>query len=87
MANKAQKAVVKFNDNAFVQQLISLLMNSGQVKVDTLGIFEIKTVKAREGYSIKDGSRIIIPEHKKVAFRPTAQFKLKAQEYKEDDNK
>ena len=60
-------------------------MKAGQVKIVGLGIFEIKKVAAREGYSVADKSRIIIKEHNKLAFRPTIKLKEKIQKYEQGD--
>lgn len=79
--NKKQKAILKFSDDAFVKQLSDLLRRAGKVKVQGLGIFEIREVAPREGYSIHDGKRIIIDGHKKIAFRPTKSLKEEIQEY------
>ena len=66
-----------------VEQLTKFLMVSGKVKVAGLGIFEIRSVKERKGYGIgTDGSKpIIIPAHKKIAFRPTKKIKELIQTY------
>jgi DNA-binding protein HU-beta len=85
MSNKRQKVILKFKDDAFVNQLASLLMKAGKVKVAGLGIFEIKEVSEREGYSIADGSRITIPAHKKLGFRPAKQLKDVIQDHEKDN--
>jgi nucleoid DNA-binding protein len=82
--NKKQKVVLKFKDDSFVNQLMSLLMRTGKVKIVGLGIFEIKKIAEREGYSVNDGKRIIIPAHSKIAFRPTKKLKDSIQEYEGD---
>ena len=70
-----------FKDDTFVDQLTSLLLKTGKVKVGGLGIFEIREVVEREGYSVKDGTRITVPAYKKVVFRPTVKFKELVQSY------
>ena len=79
--NIKQRVVLKFKDDAFVKQLMSLLTRTGKVKIVGLGIFEIKRVAEREGYGIHDKNRIVIPAHNKVVFRPTKQLKDVIQEY------
>lgn len=85
MANRRQKVILKFKDDAFVEQLSSLLLKTGKVKVGGLGIFEIRDVSEREGYNVHNGDRIVIPAHKKVAFIPTKKLKETIQEYGKND--
>lgn len=81
MSNVKQKVILRFKDDAFVEQLTSLLMKAGKVKVSGLGIFEIRAVAERDGYSVGSGKRIKIPGHTKVAFRPTKKIKDLVQSY------
>lgn len=81
MSNTKQRVILKFKDDAFVEQLEKLLLSSGKVKVGGLGIFEIREVKAREGYNVGSGDRITIPAHKKVVFRPTKKLRDSIQTY------
>lgn len=85
--NKKQKVILKFKDDAFVNQLGELLLKSGKVKVNGLGIFEIKKVARREGHSIKTGERIVVPEHNKVAFRPTKKLREVIQDYEHPEDR
>jgi nucleoid DNA-binding protein len=81
MSNTKQKVIIKFKDDAFVEQLERVLLSSGKVKVGGLGIFEIRAVKAREGYNVGSGERITIPAHNKIVFRPTKSLRDAVQEY------
>jgi len=83
--NIKQKVVLKFKDDSFVTQLMSLLMRTGKVKIVGLGIFELKRIAEREGYSVNDGKRIKISAHNKIAFRPTKKLKDSIQEYEQGD--
>ena len=85
MSNKKQKVTMRFKNDAFVTQLSDLLMKAGKVKIVGLGIFEIKKVAAREGYSVANGERITIKEHNKVTFRPTVKLKENIQSYEQGD--
>lgn len=75
MGNVKQRVILKFKDDAFVEQLLSLLLKAGKVKVGGLGIFEIRNIEPRTGYNVGTGKKIEIPAHKKLAFRPTARIK------------
>lgn len=79
--NKKQKSIIRFNDNAFVDNLEKLLMKHGKVKVSGLGIFEVREVAEREGYNVADGGRIMVPAHNRIAFRPTKRLRDNIQEY------
>jgi nucleoid DNA-binding protein len=83
MSNVRQRVILKFKDEAFVTKLTELLSKTGKVKISGLGIFEIREVKERKGYGIgTDGSKpIIIPAHKKIAFRPTKKIRNLIQSY------
>lgn len=81
MSNTKQRVIMKFKDDAFVEQLEKLLLSSGKVKVGGLGIFEIREVDAREGFSVNTGKRITFPAHKKILFRPTKGLRDAIQAY------
>ena len=81
MANIKQRVILKFKDDSFVEQLHTILLSSGKVKVGGLGIFSIHPVKERDGYNIGTGKRMLIPAHNKVMFRPTARLRESAQTY------
>lgn len=70
-----------FKNNEFVDQLQSLLMSTGKVKVAGLGIFEIRNIKERLGYDMRTKERITIKSHNKISFRPTQKLKVKIQSY------
>lgn len=81
MTNIKQKVILRFKDDAFAEQLKSLLAKSGKVKVGGLGIFEIRPVAARKGYNVSNGKEIIIANHNKIVFRPTKKFRDMIQTY------
>ena len=81
MSNRKQRVILKFKDDAFVDQLTSLLLKAGKVKVSGLGIFEIRRIAEREGYNVGTGERITISAHNKVAFRPHKKMKDSVQDY------
>lgn len=81
MSNIKQKVIMRFKNDEFVDQLQTLLMSTGKVKVGGLGIFEIKGIKERLGYDMRSGKRITIKAHNKVSFRPTQKLRDKVQSY------
>lgn len=85
MVNRRQKVILEFKDDVFVQQLSSLLLKTGKVKVAGLGIFEVREIAEREGYSVHDGKRIVVPAYKKLAFTPTKKLKELMQSYGENN--
>jgi len=81
MTNIKQKVILKFKDDAFVEQVEKLMLSSGKVKIGGFGIFEIRQVKEREGYNVGSGERITIPAHNKIVFRPTKKLRDAIQAY------
>lgn len=86
---KRKTALIKFKKNedtevSFPEKLSDTLLAKGKVKVEGVGIFEVKAVAAREGYSVNDKNRIVIPAHKKMSFRPTKSLRNKIQAYDGD---
>lgn len=82
MGNIKQKVIMKFKDDSFVQQLQSLLMERGKVKVNGLGVFEIKRVAARKGWNVgAGGGEILIDAHNRIAFRATKSLREAIQRY------
>jgi nucleoid DNA-binding protein len=58
-----------------VDELKAALISNGAVTVRGFGTFKIKVSKARNGVNPMTGDPLVIPEKKKVSFRPTAAFK------------
>jgi len=85
MSNKKQKVILKFKNDAFVEQLKSLLLKTGSVKVGGLGIFEIRKIPAREAYNVGSGKMFLLDEHNKLAFKPTKKIKDVIQDYDGDN--
>lgn len=83
MANKTQKVILKFRDDNFTEQLEKLLLHTGRVKVTNLGVFEIRSINARNSYNVGKGGTIVIPKHNKLVFKPTKVLKEIIQKYEE----
>lgn len=70
---------MKFKTQDFSITLVDDLLKYGRVKVTGLGIFSLKRMKGRNGYSIGSNSMVEYPEYVKVVFSPTLLFKEKVQ--------
>ena len=84
MANIKQKAIMKFKDDSFSEKFRAIVMKTGKVKINGMGIFEIRRMKERHGYGIYYKDRIVLPPFNKIVFRPTIQLRNLIQEYAND---
>lgn len=75
MGNSKQKAIIDFRDSKSFSLLSSLLAEYRKVKVKGLGIFEVRTIRAREAYNVANGKRFQMKAYNKIVFRPTQRFK------------
>lgn len=75
MASQKEKIILKLEDESFIHQLIDLLKRTGRVRVTNLGIFEIKNLKARQGFNVYKRKIITIPKRNKIVFKPLKVFK------------
>lgn len=81
MSNTPQKAIMRFKEGDDFIQKFRTGLSSGKLKVERIGIFEVRKVAEREGVNIADGKRITIPAHKKIVFRPTKKLRDLSQTY------
>ncbi len=81
MSAISQRAILKFKDPTFSDQLESLLLERGKVKVQGIGIFEVKHLKERKGHNPHTGGEMMIPAQNKISFRPTKKLKDTVQKY------
>jgi nucleoid DNA-binding protein len=58
-----------------VEAIKSELKKSGEVRVSGLGTFVVKEMKARNARNPKTGEAIVVPAHKKLAFRAGKEMK------------
>ena len=80
MSNIKQKRIVNAPDE-FISEVISYLATEGKVKVNGLGIFELKTIPSRLGRNPRTGGEMMIPSYVKAKFRPTASLRASVQKY------
>lgn len=85
MSNKKQRVILKFRDDNFTEQLKKLLLNTGRVKVTNLGVFEIRSIPARDSYDVNTHQKIVIPKHNKLGFKPTKLLKQSIQKYEDQE--
>jgi nucleoid DNA-binding protein len=75
MSNVKQKVIVKFKDPEFPDRVRDLLVTSGKVKVQGIGVFEVRKMKERVTYNIGKGEKTTIPAYNKIVFRPTSELR------------
>jgi len=61
--------------NAFVQSLADHLKGGAKIRINGLGILEVKSRPARTGRNPATGEQIQIAASKKIAFRPAKELK------------
>ena len=81
MANKHQKAIMKLKSQELLDQIEDVLVHTGKVKISGLGIFEIRQMKAREGYGVYEKKMIKIRAHNKLIFRASSSLRKAIQKY------
>lgn len=81
MANTKQKTIIRFKDSAFPDQLRDLLLQSGKVKVQGVGVFTLKRFPPKTAYNVKKLKYYTRPAYVKVSFKPTISLKDEAQKY------
>lgn len=70
---------MKFTDDSFVTKLEELLKLHKRVRVVGLGIFELRRIPERIGYSVEYKKKVPVPAHNKIAFQPSKNFKASIQ--------
>ena len=82
MANKAQPVTLIFKDKEFIEQFTALVLEKGKIKIVGLGIFEIRRIKERAGYNIRDGGGVVkLKAYNKLAFTACKKIKDTIQNY------
>lgn len=61
--------------DSFLEQVVALLQESGEVKVAKFGIFSVKEKAARMGRNPKTGTSVEIAAHKAISFKPSSVLK------------
>ncbi len=61
--------------SAFTETIISGLINDGEVEVEGLGYFGVRTRKPVLGRNPKTGEKIQVPEIKSIYFKPCKEFR------------
>lgn len=74
-ATKLTKKEVEAVIDAAVEEASHALKKGDVVKVSGLGVFQVKSRKARVGTSPVDGKKINIPASKTVGFKPSKTLK------------
>ena len=63
--------------NAFIETVINGLINDGEVEVEKLGYFGVRTRRPVLGRNPKTGEKVQVPELKSIYFKPCKEFKQK----------
>lgn len=58
------------------EKILVALMKYGRVKIGKFGVFELREIKARNGWDPIRKEKKHVPEYTKVAFKPLKNLKL-----------
>ena len=64
---------LKFRD--FASELAATLKKEGAVRVTGVGVFTVRTLKARQGRNPRTGEAVEIPTRRRIAFKASKYLK------------
>lgn len=76
MTDSGKQEVTQFVE-LFFEEICLALENGEDVKLPGLGIFQVRTKKARPGRNPKTGEEVTIAARRVVTFRPSLKLKAK----------
>lgn len=81
MANQPQRSILKFKDDIFIKQFEESLLATGKLKVQGLGIFDIRKIKAHMGMNMATGEMQKVRAYNKLGFRVSKKLREAIQKY------